>query len=99
MRSYELTDLTVEVKDLKNIVHDLEIDLLGDLKEIHDKLVAFTSTVKSLSKQAKLKTLDALPNLLNKATQALNKFAIVLESAIQKTGDTSVPSLLSGIFF
>ncbi|GJZ45365.1 hypothetical protein Tco_0592961 [Tanacetum coccineum] len=90
--------LTREVKELKKHVHNLEIELLGDLKEIPKKI---TSTVNSLTTQvaelktfqwellaeflsiptrvknvqAKIKTLDALPSLLNKVTEALNKFA------------------------
>ncbi|GJV36777.1 hypothetical protein Tco_1409254 [Tanacetum coccineum] len=36
------------------------------------------------SVQAKLKTLDALPDLLSHVTKALNKFAYVLDSASQK---------------
>ncbi|GKE85613.1 hypothetical protein Tco_1559355, partial [Tanacetum coccineum] len=43
------------------------------------------------SVQAKLKTLDALPGLLSNVTKALNKFAQVLDSALSKAGDQSVP--------
>ncbi|GJX41901.1 hypothetical protein Tco_0256891 [Tanacetum coccineum] len=42
--------------------------------------------------QAKLKTLDALPSHLLNVTQALNKFAQVLNSTSSKAGDQSVPS-------
>ncbi|GKD73938.1 hypothetical protein Tco_1332220, partial [Tanacetum coccineum] len=38
---------------------------------------------------AKLKTLDALPSLLNKVTNALNQFAQAISS--KKTEDTSTP--------
>ncbi|GKC78046.1 hypothetical protein Tco_1128820 [Tanacetum coccineum] len=41
--------------------------------------------------QAKLKTVDALPSLLNKVTQALNQFAQAIASTSKKTGDASVP--------
>ncbi|GJS84032.1 hypothetical protein Tco_0750573 [Tanacetum coccineum] len=44
------------------------------------------------SVKAKIKTLDALPSLLNKATEALNKFAQVIEYASKKAGDPGVPS-------
>ncbi|GJS88369.1 hypothetical protein Tco_0771005 [Tanacetum coccineum] len=73
----KFTDITGEVKDLKKNVHDLEIKLPRDLKEIPNKLKAeFLSVPTQIQAiQAKLKTLDALSNLLNKATQALNKFA------------------------
>ncbi|GJR19513.1 hypothetical protein Tco_0968040 [Tanacetum coccineum] len=40
--------------------------------------------------QAKLKTLDALPSLLNKVTNDLNQFVQVIAS--KKTEDTSIPS-------
>ncbi|GJX19566.1 hypothetical protein Tco_0222243 [Tanacetum coccineum] len=81
--------LTKEVKGSKKQVHELEIELPGDLKEIPTKLKDFTKTVASV--QAKLKTLDALPSLLLNVTQALNKFAQVLNSASSKAGDHSVP--------
>ncbi|GJT73852.1 hypothetical protein Tco_1033138 [Tanacetum coccineum] len=41
--------------------------------------------------QAKLKTVDALPSLLNKVTQALNQFAQAIASTSKKTRDASVP--------
>ncbi|GKA27839.1 hypothetical protein Tco_0714007 [Tanacetum coccineum] len=70
--------------------HDLEIELLVDLKEIPNKLETFTSTVKSLTTQVvELKTLY----LLNKVTKALNKFSQVIESASKKLRDASVPSI------
>ncbi|GKC31907.1 hypothetical protein Tco_1039201 [Tanacetum coccineum] len=85
----KFNELTKEVKGLKTQVHNLEIELLGDLKEIPPKLDNFTKTVTT---QAKLKTLDALPNLLLNVTKALNKFAQVLESTSSKAGDQSVPA-------
>ncbi|GJR87098.1 hypothetical protein Tco_0211109 [Tanacetum coccineum] len=75
---------------LKKRVHKLEIELLRDLEEIPTKLDDFTKNVASV--QAKLKTLDALPSLLLNVTQALNKFAQVLDSASSKAGDQSIPS-------
>ncbi|GJU08512.1 hypothetical protein Tco_1124942, partial [Tanacetum coccineum] len=83
-------ELIEEVKGLKKQVHELEIELPGDLKEIPTKLEDFTKTVASV--QAKLKTLDALPGLLLNVTKALNKFAQVLDFASSKAGDQSVPS-------
>ncbi|GKD88089.1 hypothetical protein Tco_1363596 [Tanacetum coccineum] len=83
-------ELTEEVKGLKTQVYNLDIKLPGDLKEIPTKLDEFTKTVASV--QAKLKTLDALPSLLLNVTQALNKFAQVLDSASSKAGDQSVTS-------
>nr|GEY80504.1 hypothetical protein [Tanacetum cinerariifolium] len=86
----KLNDLTREVKGLKKQVHEWDIELLGDLKEIPIKLDDITKNVASV--QAKLKTLDALPSLLLNVTQALNKFAQVLNSALLKVGDQSVLS-------
>ncbi|GKA05728.1 hypothetical protein Tco_0684848 [Tanacetum coccineum] len=85
-----LNELTGEVQGLKKQVHDLEIELPGELNEIPTKLEDFTKTVASV--QAKLKTLDALPGLLSNVTKALNKFAQVLDSALSKAEDQSVPS-------
>ncbi|GJW77462.1 hypothetical protein Tco_0139144 [Tanacetum coccineum] len=78
----KFNELNKEVKGLKQQVHELEIELLGDLKEIPSKLEDFT--------KAKLKALDALPSLLNKVTNALNRFAQAIAS--KTTRDTSVPS-------
>nr|GEV92769.1 hypothetical protein [Tanacetum cinerariifolium] len=101
---------------LKKQVHELEIKLRGDLKEIPTKLEDFTKTVTNLTSQAaelktlhlelpaeflfvpnqvktvqvKLKTLDALPSLFNKVTNALNQLAQAIAS--KKTNDASVPS-------
>ncbi|GJV97762.1 hypothetical protein Tco_1549339 [Tanacetum coccineum] len=50
----KFNDLTEEVKGLKKHVHELEIDLLGDLKDIPNKLETFTLTIESLTTQAKL---------------------------------------------
>ncbi|GJQ96858.1 hypothetical protein Tco_0007997 [Tanacetum coccineum] len=86
----KLNELTGEVKGLKKQVYELEIELLGDLKEIPTKLDNFTKIVASV--QAKLKTLDALPSLLLNVTQALNKFAQVLDYASSKARDQSVTS-------
>ncbi|GKD45731.1 hypothetical protein Tco_1270376 [Tanacetum coccineum] len=55
----EFNKLTEEVKELKNQVHNLEIELPKDLKEIPTKLEDFTKTVTSLTSQvAELKTLQ-----------------------------------------
>ncbi|GKC81623.1 hypothetical protein Tco_1137340 [Tanacetum coccineum] len=102
----KFNELIEEVKGLKKQVHELEIELLGDLKEIPTKLEDFTKTITSLTSQvtklktlqwellaeflsvptqvemvqSKLKTLDALPSLLNKVNNALNQFAQAITS-------------------
>ncbi|GKB02288.1 hypothetical protein Tco_0830377 [Tanacetum coccineum] len=45
----KVNDLFGELKELKNYVHELEIELLGDLKEIPTKLEKFNSTVSGLT--------------------------------------------------
>nr|GFC48598.1 hypothetical protein [Tanacetum cinerariifolium] len=86
---FRFNELTKEVKGLKKQVHNLETELPGELKEIPTKLEDFTKTVTSLTSQAKLKTLDALPSLFYKVTNALNQFAQAIAS--KKTEDDSVP--------
>ncbi|GJS33360.1 hypothetical protein Tco_0531742 [Tanacetum coccineum] len=77
----KFTELSREIKELKQHVKDMEIELPGDLKEIPTKLETFTST-------EKLKALDSLPRLLNKVTEILNRFAIMVEST---SGAADVP--------
>nr|GEZ03754.1 hypothetical protein [Tanacetum cinerariifolium] len=110
----KFNDLIKEVKGLKNQVHNLEIELPRDLKEISPKLEDFTKTATSLTSQvvklktlqwelptefldvpsqveivqAKLKTLDALPSLINRVTNALNQFAQAI--TLKKNGGDSV---------
>nr|GEW93922.1 hypothetical protein [Tanacetum cinerariifolium] len=81
--------LSREVKELKKHIQRMEIELPGNLKEILNKLKTFTSNIYI---QAKLKTLDALPRLLNKVTNTLNRFAHIMENASPKAGDKGVPS-------
>ncbi|GJR01961.1 hypothetical protein Tco_0524945 [Tanacetum coccineum] len=58
----KFNELTEEVKGLKKQVHELEIELLGDLKEIPSKLEDFTKIITnfitSLRTVAELKTLQ-----------------------------------------
>ncbi|GKC49940.1 hypothetical protein Tco_1072685 [Tanacetum coccineum] len=95
----KINKLTEEIKGLKTQVHELEIELPKELKEITTKLEwelpkEFLSLpTKVESAQAKLKTLDALLSLLLNVTKALNKYAEVLESTSTKAGDQSVPSV------
>ncbi|GKB99331.1 hypothetical protein Tco_0985468 [Tanacetum coccineum] len=89
-RSYlnVITVLSREVKELNKHVQGMEFELPGDWKEISTKLETFTSVV---SIQAKLKTLDTLPSLLNKVTDTLTRCAHILENASPKAGEKSVP--------
>ncbi|GKC81399.1 hypothetical protein Tco_1137116 [Tanacetum coccineum] len=45
----KFTELSREIKELKQYVKDMEIELPGDLKEISTKLETFTSTISSLT--------------------------------------------------
>ncbi|GKA57356.1 hypothetical protein Tco_0756544, partial [Tanacetum coccineum] len=89
----KLTELSGEIKELKQHVKDMEIKLLGDLKEIRTKLETFASTVSSLTSQVvELKNIQwELPAEL----QALP----VLVSSVQKQLKTldSLPSLLNKV--
>ncbi|GKA25527.1 hypothetical protein Tco_0711636 [Tanacetum coccineum] len=66
----------------------MEIELPGDLKEIPTKLETFTSTI---SIQEKLKTLDSLPSILHKVTDTLNRFATMVDNALEARS-MNVPS-------
>ncbi|GJU01138.1 hypothetical protein Tco_1111476 [Tanacetum coccineum] len=86
---FKFNELTKEIKRLKTQVHELEIKLQKELKEIPTKLEDFTKTATSLTSQvAELKTLYLLLNV----TKSLNKFVEVLESTSIKARDQSVPS-------
>ncbi|GJT24816.1 hypothetical protein Tco_0894753 [Tanacetum coccineum] len=87
---FKFNKLTEEVKGLKKQVHNLEIELLRELKEISTKLKDFTKTVTIEVIQAELKTLDALPSLLHKVTNALYQFAQAIAS--NKTKNDRVSS-------
>ncbi|GKD88822.1 hypothetical protein Tco_1364329, partial [Tanacetum coccineum] len=85
----KFNELTEEIKGLKTQVHELEIELPKELKEIPTKLEDFIKTATSLTSHvAKLKTLYLLLNVI----KALNKFAEVLESTSTKARDQSVPT-------
>ncbi|GKD25528.1 hypothetical protein Tco_1231742 [Tanacetum coccineum] len=78
-----------QLNELLKQVHELEIKLPRDLKEIPTKLEDFTKTITSLTSQvAELKTLqwELLAEFLFVPTQV--KMAI----ALKKTKDTSIPS-------
>ncbi|GJR73381.1 hypothetical protein Tco_0085746 [Tanacetum coccineum] len=78
-------DLFGEIKELKKYVHELEIKLLGDLKEIPTKLEQFNSTVSGL-------TIQGSKLLLKKVIEALDRFAKAIDIASHKAGDQSVLS-------
>nr|GEW02498.1 hypothetical protein [Tanacetum cinerariifolium] len=71
--------LTSQVAELKTLQWELLAEFIGLPSQIS-------------SVQKKIKTLDALPSLLNKVTYALNKFATSVENASSKAIDNSVPS-------
>ncbi|GKD13231.1 hypothetical protein Tco_1197638, partial [Tanacetum coccineum] len=93
----KITELSGEIKELKQHVRDMEIelprDLVAELKNIQWKLQAeflnLPSQVSSV--QEKLQTLDSLPSLLHKVTDTLNRFSTMVDNA---SGATSmhVPS-------
>ncbi|GKC36388.1 hypothetical protein Tco_1048772 [Tanacetum coccineum] len=72
-----VTSLTSQVSELKTLQWELPAEFLSVPSQV--EMV-----------QAKLKTLDALPSLLKKVTNALIQFAQAIAS--KKTRDTNVPS-------
>nr|GEY56997.1 hypothetical protein [Tanacetum cinerariifolium] len=74
-----ITSLTSQVAELKTLQWELSTKLLS-------------LPVQVASVQAKLKTLDALPSLLLNVIKALKNFARVLDSALSKVRNQSVPS-------
>ncbi|GJZ09735.1 hypothetical protein Tco_0544018 [Tanacetum coccineum] len=46
---FKVIELSEEIKELKQHVKDMELELHGDLQEIPSKLETFTSTISSLS--------------------------------------------------
>ncbi|GKE25691.1 hypothetical protein Tco_1441075 [Tanacetum coccineum] len=71
----KIIGLSREIKELKQHIKDMEIEMPGDLKEIPTKLDQVSSV------QEKLKTLDSLRNLLHKVFDTLNRFSTVMENA------------------
>ncbi|GJS86159.1 hypothetical protein Tco_0752700 [Tanacetum coccineum] len=74
-----ITSLTSQVAKLKTLQWELPAEFLS-------------LPVQFASVQAKLKTVDALPDLLLNVTKYLNKFAQVFDSASSKARDQGVPS-------
>nr|GEV49319.1 hypothetical protein [Tanacetum cinerariifolium] len=72
-------NLTTQVAELKTLQWELP-----------DEFLSVPCQVSSV--QAKIKTLDVLPSLLNKVTEALDRFEQAVEHASQKAGDQGVPS-------
>ncbi|GJV95422.1 hypothetical protein Tco_1546999 [Tanacetum coccineum] len=91
--SSKISNINRAVGGLKKYVEELKFEIAYELKVLPEKLEEFQSFISVLtSKLSKLKVLDALPSLLNKVTEALNRFAHAIESTLQKAYDTSVPS-------
>ncbi|GJZ27685.1 hypothetical protein Tco_0572332 [Tanacetum coccineum] len=89
----KFTKLSGDIKELKQHVRDMEIELPGDLKEIPTKLESFTSTISSITFQvAELKNIQwELP------TEFLDLPSQI--SSVQKKLKTldSLPSLLNKV--
>ncbi|GJT24260.1 hypothetical protein Tco_0894197 [Tanacetum coccineum] len=72
----KITALFREVNELKKHIQEFEIELPEVFNEIPQKLETFSFTVSNLTTQ----TLEALPSLLNKVTNTLNRFASILNA-------------------
>ncbi|GJV18094.1 hypothetical protein Tco_1363417 [Tanacetum coccineum] len=68
--------------------HDFANYLPTELNKLPSKITKLSKDVKELKKH----TLDALPSLLHKVTDTLNKFATIVENASSKAIDNGVPS-------
>ncbi|GJU98248.1 hypothetical protein Tco_1327519 [Tanacetum coccineum] len=82
----KITELFGEVKELKK--HVAELKTLQ--WELPAEFLGLPSQISSV--QENLKTLDALPSLLNKVTDTLNRFATIVENTSSKATNKSVPS-------
>ncbi|GJY74045.1 hypothetical protein Tco_0478476 [Tanacetum coccineum] len=71
-----------------SLVHVVKLKTLQ--WELPTKFLGLPSQISSV--QEKLKTLDALPSLLHKVTDTLNRFATIVENASTKATDKGVPS-------
>ncbi|GJZ89926.1 hypothetical protein Tco_0661853 [Tanacetum coccineum] len=89
----KITRLSREIKELKQHIKDMEIELPGDLIEIPTKtrVIHFHYLQSIITIQEKLKTLDSLPSLLHKVTHALNRFSTTVDNASKATS-MNVPS-------
>ncbi|GJR68803.1 retrovirus-related pol polyprotein from transposon TNT 1-94 [Tanacetum coccineum] len=83
--SFDEVSKIIKLEDLLKLVHDVKTDFM-ELESLEDEPII----IKSI--QNKTKTFDALPSLLNKVIEALNKFAQVIKSTLNKAGDHCVPS-------
>ncbi|GKA35143.1 hypothetical protein Tco_0721634 [Tanacetum coccineum] len=86
-KSVQLQELMAQVHLLQSQKDTLEQQ---KAKELPTEFLGLPSKISSV--QEKLKTLDALPSLLHKVTNTLNRFATVIENALAKATDKSVPS-------
>ncbi|GJX84183.1 hypothetical protein Tco_0334957 [Tanacetum coccineum] len=89
-KSSSPSSLPTELKDLPSKLNELTVEVKGLKKqtlqwELPAEFLSLLAQVASV--QAKLNTLDALPSLLLNVTQALNKFAQVLNYASSKARD------------
>ncbi|GJY08036.1 hypothetical protein Tco_0375090 [Tanacetum coccineum] len=76
--SSTISSLTTQVFELKTLQWELPAEFCVVPRQMS-------------SVQAKIKTLDALPSLLTKVTEALDRFAQVVEQASQKASGQGVP--------
>nr|GEZ35695.1 hypothetical protein [Tanacetum cinerariifolium] len=96
LRASQIQEPTNQVLILQSQKHKLEIeknkakDQTALLKAQPSFPNDLPTKFNELTEEAKLKTLNALPSLLNKVTNTLNQFAQAIAS--KKTGDISVPS-------
>ncbi|GJU13854.1 hypothetical protein Tco_1136250 [Tanacetum coccineum] len=97
----KINDIDGVVGEIKKYVEELEVEVpvltskvvaLEKIKlDLPARLLALPKQISSINVQlSKLKVLDALPSLLNKVIEALDRFATAIESASQKAGEINI---------
>ncbi|GJY03584.1 hypothetical protein Tco_0369524 [Tanacetum coccineum] len=85
----KLVELQTSISTVKTRVTSLKcfkLDILADLLALPSSFTALSSQM------AKLKVVDAIPDIMNKVAVSLDKFVDVISSASQKAETLSVPS-------
>ncbi|GJS83183.1 hypothetical protein Tco_0749724 [Tanacetum coccineum] len=82
----ELQTSTSTVKTRVTSLKCFKLDILADLLDLPSSFTTLSSQM------AKLKVMDAIPDIMNKVAVSLDKFADVISSASQKAETPSVPS-------
>nr|GEV88599.1 hypothetical protein [Tanacetum cinerariifolium] len=89
----KVNEISGTLGDLEKYVEQLDIEVTGELKDLPNKLQDFQASisVSSISSQlTKPRVLDAIPSMLGKVADDVDRFANAIDSASQKAGDQRV---------